>query len=919
MNPQSRSKVFFFSLLIAAALSAAHSTKSQAQSAPIEIRYCSELQNIGKTTKSLSGSYILDNDVYCNELNFTPIGENFVTGFTGVFDGQGHSISNLTINVPNDPQAGLFSYIAPGAQVRNLSLFWPNVTGHDSVGALAGVSGQAGHSPSEIINVFVSDDTVNGVQNVGGLVGKNYGEISKSVIQYLSVNGAVNAGGLVGLLSGNGSIEGSSVEFSIYSNNPSGDVIGVYAGGLVGFLDGTATILNSDAEVHVSSIANAPSQAALGGLVGFIDDSTLTSGMLPYIANAYAAGQVDHLPNSTRTGGVVGALEKPFNFNFAPAPLRTFWDTTTTGQATDAFTADPSLNPEPTSMMYKAKTYTNWNFDSIWRIQPGIDYPHLLWDPIQIRTCQDLENIGNIEGFPLNAYYQILPSPTFSCPANYNPIASQNGQIFTGDLNGLGNYLYNLNNSLFGKINGTVRNLSLYKPIINSTGDAGALAQDATGGIYSNITVYDGKIAGGYASNTGGLFGRLTNGQLLYSSAYNTTLTGQTAGGLVGDLQASTISNGSSSGMVLGQITAGGLVGHLDTSTIENSYSISSVSGQSGKMGGLIGFISGAPDDFGRYTPSYNNHFLFSYAGGRVILSNQGGGFIGGGLIDGKTSTAKSNYWDIEATGQNLDSHKLLNSNGSLLPVASPESNMAMHDESTFDKWDFTNTWRMSLNEDPQLKKEPVRLTLNVIADPGDTNWAIIGNPIGINCTFNSKAGCSAIFPYGFIEGLIFQGGDNAVVYDWGINTCPSPANPISGPTIISEFAQCFTPNILQDLTVTIKLESSEPVLQALVQSNHVKLSWTTPKILIYGSPYTYQVFRAAQISGNIFGQFMPVDAQTKELTQTDTCLYPGKTYEYYVKTILQQPFIFTSNTVKVIIGMQSPPSIDSCTSTVNK
>lgn len=60
--------------------------------AQTSISTCSELQNI---SGDLSGSYVLAADINCAGFPFSPI-----AGFTGTLDGQGHTVSNLTVNQP---------------------------------------------------------------------------------------------------------------------------------------------------------------------------------------------------------------------------------------------------------------------------------------------------------------------------------------------------------------------------------------------------------------------------------------------------------------------------------------------------------------------------------------------------------------------------------------------------------------------------------------------------------------------------------------------------------------------------------------------------------------------------------------------------------------------------------------------------
>ncbi|MCQ4936299.1 fibronectin type III domain-containing protein, partial [Anaerotignum propionicum] len=73
-------------------------------------------------------------DLLNNE--FTPIGTQ-ENPFTGIFDGNGYTIQNLSISLPDDNNIGLFGYIDKGT-VKNLTINRVYIIGNDRVGALAG-------------------------------------------------------------------------------------------------------------------------------------------------------------------------------------------------------------------------------------------------------------------------------------------------------------------------------------------------------------------------------------------------------------------------------------------------------------------------------------------------------------------------------------------------------------------------------------------------------------------------------------------------------------------------------------------------------------------------------------------------------------------------------------------------------------
>ncbi len=136
--------------------------------------------------------------------------------FRGVFDGDGHAISNFSYSSSaNSSSIGLFGYVASG-EIRNLRLANPTVDTPNCryVGSLVGKLGD----DTSIVNCHVSGAQVSGEDYVGGLVGKA-GEMIYSVGGHTShtakvlhcsasasvVTGQDYVGGLVGFTGGYGS------------------------------------------------------------------------------------------------------------------------------------------------------------------------------------------------------------------------------------------------------------------------------------------------------------------------------------------------------------------------------------------------------------------------------------------------------------------------------------------------------------------------------------------------------------------------------------------------------------------------------------------------------------------------------------------------------------------------------------------
>ena len=187
---------------------------------------------LNATRDDLTAYYILMNNLTGDDLdyislgnNWTPIGTcgpeaecwsaDYSYTFTGNFDGNSNTISDLVINQPDLSDVGLFG-VSTG-NISNIGLIDINVTGYQRVAGLVGYQ-----LDGSIINSY-SVGTIFGY-NAGGLVGVQYGSITNSYSTGNVSSSDSNAGGLVGL------------QYGFITNSYStGSVTGVnYIGGLVG-------------------------------------------------------------------------------------------------------------------------------------------------------------------------------------------------------------------------------------------------------------------------------------------------------------------------------------------------------------------------------------------------------------------------------------------------------------------------------------------------------------------------------------------------------------------------------------------------------------------------------------------------------------------------------------------------------------
>ena len=256
---------------------------------------------------------------YATGSGWVPIGVDSTgadTDFTATFDGKGHTISNLFINLTTSTAAG-GGYVAlfgdSTGTITNVGLVNPSVTNTRAgaswsrTGALLARNNGAA---STVSNSYVRGGSVTLTQGtaaassglVGCLVGYSEGTISDSWASCaVSASGAntdptnsiVEAGGLVGrsIHTISGSYATGRVAFA-------GAIAGV-VGGLAGSAESSVT--SSYATGNVTSTSSAAQISGIGGLVG-----STRFGIS--IKASYAAGNVAASGPNDYLGGLVGYL-----------------------------------------------------------------------------------------------------------------------------------------------------------------------------------------------------------------------------------------------------------------------------------------------------------------------------------------------------------------------------------------------------------------------------------------------------------------------------------------------------------------------------------------------------------------------------------------------------------------------------------
>ncbi len=390
---------------------------------PFQISNVTQLQAIKDATNT--AHFILINDIDASATAGWNGGQGFlpIGWFGGSLEGQGYTISDLTINRPGVYQTAMFTHIGSDAVLKNFHLDNVSISGGSRTGALSGtVAGL-------IENVSVSG-TIQGTSTVGGLAGQV--NAAGSIIDChadVSVSGSSHmVGGLVGN-NNEGALDNNSSEGDVSGQNRVGGLVGSNAGPLTN--SHSASVVNGDEHVgglagfnHNTTIEACYSTGSVsgvvnvGGLVGFsgwnnsivrLSFSTAdvegtnnqVGGLIGrvqsgIVENTFARGEVT---GNNRVGGLVGEIlfgaivNNSFSTGFVEgqgaqiggligrdqgsSTYDSFWDEDTSGLTTSDGGAGKT-----SSEMLTQSTFTNagWDFNNIWSMDPDINdgYPFLI-------------------------------------------------------------------------------------------------------------------------------------------------------------------------------------------------------------------------------------------------------------------------------------------------------------------------------------------------------------------------------------------------------------------------------------------------------------------------------------------------------------------------------------------------------------
>jgi len=624
--------------------------------------------------------------------------------FKGVFDGNGHTISNFTYTSTDIDHIGLFGYIEdPDAEIKDLGLIDPNIDAGTEGGDVGSLTGYI--REGTITRCYVEGGKISGGMDVGGLLGSNWEGTITHCYSNVSVSGNEEVGGLAGL-------NGGPVSNCYSTGSVSG---GEWVGGLVGLNWGTIT--NCYSTGHVEGTVDVCGLVGYGGgaIASFWDIET--SGQ-PSSAGGIGKTTAEMQTASTFVGWSFGPVWTIDEGNDYP---RLWWE------------KEPGEAPE---RQYLSDFLSGAGTEN---------------EPYLIYTAEELNAIGL---FPndWDKHFKLMADIDLAGlkGRDFNIIGISPDSAFTGVFDGNGkkikNFTYTsmeaLNVGLFGYLKSTavIKDLGLINPNVD-TGiyEMGGWGVGSLVGLIGDGTIISCYVEGG--SVTGGwmvglLIGYVEDGAVTDCYVEGGSVSGEDEiGGLVGSNQdtitdcyaicsvscnnvggvlvgsnTGAVTNCYSAGSVTGNEWIGGLSGSNFAGEITNCFSTVSVSG-SNRVGGL----SGSNDWSGTVTNCYargdisgnesvgglvgenTSFFGFEttitncYSAGHVDGTTNVGGLVGvdtllvdfdiGPLFDFNLGTISNSFWDIETSGQTTSAG------------GTGKTTAEMQTRSTFTNagWDFTN------------------------------------------------------------------------------------------------------------------------------------------------------------------------------------------------------------------------------------
>ena len=247
---------------------------------------------------------------------WSPIGTS-TSPFKGIFNGNGHTISNLWIDRPNSNYIGLFGYVGDGANISGLTLRNADYKGKNYVGGIVGYGAiSTDDATITIQQCALKSSRLSGTSALGGIMGScsasgdEYGFVSNAIyirncLSECKVEGSNNVGGVLGeaygYMAGHITLLNCVSMCQIMGDNLSA------AGGVVGsvILD-RAYVYRGSGIQYCYAACDISGSSSIGGIIGQVDFEEYNGTF--YLDDCYVTGMIEG-----RDSNVAGLMGTSFN------------------------------------------------------------------------------------------------------------------------------------------------------------------------------------------------------------------------------------------------------------------------------------------------------------------------------------------------------------------------------------------------------------------------------------------------------------------------------------------------------------------------------------------------------------------------------------------------------------------------------
>lgn len=463
-------------------------------------------QQVNEGTDYQWKHFRLVSDLDLSGEEWTPIGTHGKS-FRGGFNGDGHTITGMTITGKENSYVGLFgecyNFTADSSYIKSVTVKRANISGKSFVGAIAGEG-------ANISDCYSIENTIYAIRQVGGVCGSLTGSIS-GCYNSSSVSGNYAAGGIMGTASYNGT--GGVVQ---YCYNIGAVTVSLQDGSVGGITGASAN------RYDISNCLNCGKITGKGKNVGGIAGST-DSSYMNFIGNCYynsdlnnagvGEGENDKVIPLT-TSQLCGALPEGFDSaNWKEGSVDT-----STAKATD------------TGSRFGTATGTYINLTKVAKIGetktasvPVYNYVTTNgddWDTYTlITTAEEFVAIGRDRDETKWSANYVLGNDIDLSGVELSSIGDPEIP-YIGKFSGDGHTISHVDMT---KEDG-VYSSGLFAQIGNSSGKSGKVIL---------LLAANGDIVSSY-SETGGICGNLSAGEI-YGCSFTGTVKGYTAGGICGN------------------------------------------------------------------------------------------------------------------------------------------------------------------------------------------------------------------------------------------------------------------------------------------------------------------------------------------------------------------------------------------------